>query len=51
VVNTGANAITLDANANFVSNGAVDVVLGAGDTCRVCSNGTTWYQIGSTGNN
>ena len=51
VINTGANNITLDNNANFVSNGAADVVLEAGDTCRVSSNGTTWYQIGATGNN
>ena len=51
VVNTGANAITLDANALFVSAGAVDVVLGAGDSCRVSSNGSKWYQIGDTGNN
>jgi hypothetical protein len=53
VVNTGANAITLDNNANFVSNGAADVALGAGDTAYVCSSGASgkWYQIGATGNN
>ena len=53
VVNIGAENITLDNNANFVSAGAADVVLGAGDTLRVCSTGASgkWYQIGSTGNN
>ena len=49
VINVGANAITLDENTNFVSAG--NVVLGTGDTVRVCSNGTTWYQIGATGDN
>ncbi len=53
VINVGANAITLDNNANFVSAGAADVVLGAGDTVRVCSTGDSgkWYQIGATGDN
>jgi hypothetical protein len=53
VVNIGAENITLDNNANFVSAGAADVVLGAGDTLRVCSTGASgkWYQIGATGNN
>jgi len=53
VVNIGANAITLDNNTNFVSAGAADVVLGAGDTALVCSSGSggKWYQVGATGNN
>ena len=53
VINVGANAITLDNNTNFVSAGAGNVVLGAGDTVRVCSTGASgkWYQIGATGNN
>lgn len=53
VINTGANTITLDANTNFVSAGAANVALGAGDTVRVCSTGASgkWYQIGATGNN
>jgi len=56
VVNIGTNAtntITLDANTNFTSAGAADVVLGIGDSCRVCSNGASgkWFQIGDTGNN
>ena len=48
VINVGAQTITLDENANFVSAG--DVALGAGDTARVCSNGTTWYQISGSNN-
>lgn len=53
VVNVGTNAITLDNNARFYSAGAVDVVLGAQDSVRVCSAGagTWWVQIGATGNN
>lgn len=53
VINTGANTITLDVNTNFVSAGAANVALGAGDTVRVCSTGASgkWYQIGATGNN
>lgn len=53
VVNSGAQNITLDNNANFVSAGAADVVLGAGDSCRVCSSGASgkWYQVGATGDN
>lgn len=53
VINTGAQNITLDNNANFVSAGAADVVLGAGDTVRVCSTGASgkWYQIGPKGDN
>lgn len=51
VINTGSNNITLDNNALFFSAGAADVVLGSGDTARVCSDGSAWYQIGATGNN
>ena len=53
VVNVGAQAITLDFNGLFVSAGAADVVLGAGDSVLVCSTGASgaWYQIGGTGNN
>lgn len=51
VINVGAQAITLDNNALFASAGAGDVVLGANDTVRVCSNGAVWFQIGATGNN
>lgn len=49
VVNVGANNITLDNNANFVSFGAADVVLTANDSVRVCEyNGASgkWYQTG-----
>lgn len=48
VVNVGANNITLDNNANFVSFGAADVVLTANDAVRVCSTGASgkWYQTG-----
>lgn len=54
VVNGGSNAITLDNNARFLSAGAADVVLGSGDSVRVCAgpvSSLTWYQIGPTGNN
>ena len=51
VVNVGAQAITLDFNALFVSAGAADVVLGAGDTVLVACDGSKWYQISATGNN
>jgi hypothetical protein len=50
VVNVGANAINLDENANFQA-AADPVALGQYDSVRVCSNGTTWYQVGATGNN
>lgn len=54
IVNVNASdAITLDTNALFVSAGAANVVLGSGDTVRVCSTGASgkWYQIGATGDN
>jgi len=53
VINVGAQNITLDQNADFLSAGGADVVLGANDTARVCSTGASghWYQIGDTGNN
>jgi hypothetical protein len=44
VVNTGTNNITLDANANFKTNGGTDQVLTADDAVLVCGNGTKWYQ-------
>lgn len=51
VIAGAGGAITLDANANFESSGAADVVLGAKDTVRVCCDGVVWSQIGATGNN
>lgn len=53
VINVGSNAITLDTNVLFISAGGANVVLGEGDTVRVCSTGASgkWYQIGATGNN
>lgn len=47
VVNVGAQNITLDNNANFVSQGAADVVMTGNDAVRVCSTGSggKWYQI------
>lgn len=49
VVNVGANAITLDYNANFHAAGAANVVLGSSETVRVASTGSGgfWYQIGA----
>ena len=44
VCNVGANAITLDANANFDGLSTGDVAVGAGDCIRVGSNGTIWRQ-------
>lgn len=46
-----ADTITLDFNTKFLSAGGADVALGPNDTVRVCSNGTSWFQIGATGNN
>ena len=46
-----ADTITLDQNAKFLSAGGADVALGPNDTARVCSNGTSWFQVGATGNN
>lgn len=46
-----ADTITLDQNTNFLSNGGINVALGPNDTARVCSNGTSWFQVGATGNN
>lgn len=45
VVNTGANNITLDNNANFKSAGGADVVMTADDVVTVGSNGAVWYQL------
>lgn len=46
VVNVGVtNSITLDANGNFFSKSAGNVVMTANDAITVCSNGTAWYQI------
>ena len=47
VVNVGAQNITLDNNTNFKSIGGADIVMTADDSTRVCSNGTTWYSVGS----
>lgn len=51
VVNTGSANITLDNNAKFASAGGADVVLGASDSLRVCSDGVKWYMIGAKGDN
>lgn len=51
VANVGASDITLDFNANFVSKGGTDVVLTAGDTVRVASDGVDWYMVGDLGVN
>jgi acyl-coenzyme A thioesterase PaaI-like protein len=46
VCNTsGANAITLDANTNFITASAADVVLGVNDCVRVTSDGAVWRQV------
>lgn len=47
VCNVGANAITLDNNANFLSAGSADVVLTANDCVIVGSSGLggRWYQL------
>ena len=47
VINTGANTITLDANANFKTTGGLDVVLTADDVLPVASTGSggVWYQL------
>ena len=45
VCNVGANAITLDANANFAGAAAGNVAVGAGDCVSVGSNGTIWRQL------
>ena len=47
IINVGANNITLDNNANFVSAGAADVVMTANDAVKVCSTGASgkWYQV------
>lgn len=50
VVNTSANAITLDNNSLFYSAGAADVVLGTADSAIVCTNGTVWAQMGGSNN-
>ncbi len=46
VCNTSANAITLDANANFKTAGGANVVLTDADDCvLVGSDGTAWRQF------
>jgi hypothetical protein len=47
VINTGANNITLDVNANFVTNLGVDQLLTPDDAIRVCSTGASgkWFQV------
>ena len=42
VRNTGANTITLDANAAFETPGGTDVALAAGQSIEVVSDGTLW---------
>jgi hypothetical protein len=52
VCNTAANAITLDANANFKTSGGVDVVLTDADDCvPVGSDGVVWRQMGAVMSN
>ena len=45
VGDSGSANITLDANANFDSAGAADVVVTPKDSLRVCSTGSVWSQI------
>lgn len=45
LVNAGSNNITLDANSNFVSAAAGNVVVTANDTLAVGSDGSKWYQL------
>lgn len=45
VINVGAQDITLDANALFVTPGAADVVMTANDAILVASDGTKWYAL------
>lgn len=47
VINVGANNITLDANANFVSPGGADVVMTPNDAILVGSTGAggAWYAL------
>ncbi len=45
IINTGANNITLDNNGNFVSAGALDVVVGANDAHAVICDGSKWYSV------
>jgi hypothetical protein len=44
------DTITLDQNALFKTTGNVNQQLGPDGTIRVCSNGTSWHQIGQMGN-
>lgn len=46
-----ADTITLDANALFKTIGGADQALGPYDSVRVCSDGTTWYQMGAVSAN
>jgi hypothetical protein len=43
--NVGANAITLDVNANFKASGGAVVVLGADDCTTVVNDGTVWRSL------
>lgn len=45
VCNVGANTITLDANANFLTVGGADVVLTANDCVMVGQRGAVWTQL------
>ena len=51
VVNDGVNSITLDANTNFKTAGGNLVLAGQGDTVRVCSTGTYWFQVSAVVDN
>jgi hypothetical protein len=48
LVNVGSNAITLTDTGTLVLGG--NMVLGAGDTGLLVSNGVNWYQVGTANN-
>jgi hypothetical protein len=53
VATSAGGTITVDSNSSTILNGGTDVVLGAGDSMRVCyvNSSSRWFQIGATGNN
>lgn len=52
IVNVGPASITVKLVAGSYNwNGAADVVLGSSDTFTVGSNGSQWFEFGTTGNN